>query len=130
MKVIESAPHFFVTDIHRSVRFYVDVLGFAEPELWGDPPGFAMPHRDGFIVMLNQASADHVNPNGRRNGWDAYFWCQGVDAFYESIRNRAEIVHGPEDRALYGMREIGVRDPDGYMLVFAEDLQPATAPDA
>ena len=44
-------------------------------------------------------------------------------AFYESIKNRFDIVHGPEDRESYGLKEIGVRDPDGYMLVFAEDLK-------
>ena len=124
MKVLASAPHFFVRDLSRAVRFYVDVLGFDEPELWGDPPEFAMPARDGFMVMLAQADPDWVTPYGRRNCWDAYFWIKGVDAFYQAIRDRAEVVHGPEDRDLYGMREIGIKDPDGHFLVFAEDLHP------
>lgn len=124
MKVKASAPHFFVQDIHRSVRFYVDVLGFDEPQIWGDPPAFAMPARDGFIVMLNQAGPELVKPNGAIDCWDAYFWCDEVDAFWQSIRTRVDVVHGPEDRDLYGMREIGIRDPDGYMLVIARDLHP------
>ena len=64
MKIQSSAPHFFVRDIHVSVRYYVDVLGFDEPDLWGKPPVFAMPSRDGFIVMLNQA--DGIDPAPRR----------------------------------------------------------------
>lgn len=124
MKLLSSAPHFFVSDLMKSVRYYVDVLGFDEPRLWGDPPAFAMPARDGFIVMLNQSHHDEPTPNGRFDHWDAYFWCQGVDAYHEQLVEKgADIVHGPEVRELYGMKEVGVRDPDGYMLVFAEDIE-------
>ena len=126
MKINASCPHFFVSDIQRSVRFYVDVLGFREPRMWGDPPGFAKPDRDGFIVMLNQGDPEYVKPNGLNDCWDAYFWCDGVVEFFESIKDRCDVVHGPEERELYGMREIGIRDPDGYMLVFAEDMNPQT----
>ena len=122
MKILASAPHFFVRDIERSVRFYVDVLGFDEPRLWGEPPSFAMPSRNGFIVMLNQAKEEYVQPSGPLDCWDAYFWCDDVDAFWSTIRDSVDVVHGPEDREAYGMREIGIRDPDGYMLVFAHDL--------
>ena len=52
MKIIASAPHFFVTDLMKSLDFYVDVLDFEKPRLWGEPPDFAMPWKDGCIVML------------------------------------------------------------------------------
>ncbi len=122
MRILASAPHFLVADLRRSIRFYVEILGFEQPRLWGDPPAFAMPSRDGFVVMLNQAGPDHIRTNGSRKHWDAYFWCEQLDAFWQSVRDKVDVVHGPVDRALYGMREIGLRDPDGYMLVFAEDL--------
>lgn len=122
MKIQSSAPHFFVRDIHRSVRFYVDVLGFDEPQLWGDPPAFAMPSRDGFIVMLNQSDEKNVRPNGDIECWDAYFWCDDVDAFWKEIKDEVRAFHRPQNRDDYGMREIAVADPDGYMLVFAHDL--------
>ena len=125
MKITSSAPHFFVSDLLQSVRFYVDILGFVEPELWGEPPVFAMPSRDSFVIMLNQAGREKVTPNGLINCWDAYFWCDNVDEFYLAIKDKADIVHGPEDRKEYGMREIGIKDPDGYMLVFAHDLRPS-----
>ena len=123
MKIVSSAPHFFVRDIRASVRYYVDVLDFSEPDLWGDPPVFAMPQRDGFIVMLNQADSIEPHPNGAKDCWDAYFWCDDIGDYYQQLLDRgANMIHGPEERQLYGMREIAVRDPDGYMLVFAEDM--------
>ena len=32
-------------------------------------------------------------------------------------------ISGIEERLLYGMREVEVYDPDGYKLVFAEDIK-------
>ena len=124
MKIHASSPYFFVSDIEKSVRFYVDILGFDQPKLWGDPPMFAMPSKDGFIVMLNQDESKVPHPNGRDKCWDAYFWCDAVDEFYQSIAEKGvDIVHGPEIREDYGMKEVGIRDLDGYMLVFAEDIE-------
>ena len=121
MKIKGSAPYFFVSDIQRSVRFYVDVLGFTEPKMWGDPPGFAMPHKDGFVVMLNQEDGKSPRPNGPGE-WDAYFWCDEVNRFFEEIKDKCEIAYGPQDQPYYGMREVAVLDPDGHMLVFAADM--------
>jgi len=124
MRITSSSPHFFVNDLLKSVRYYVDVLGFNEPELWGEPASFAMPSKDGFIIMLNQADTKTPTPNGVGDCWDAYFWCDGVDDYYAGLIERgADIVHPPEVQASYGMKELGVKDPDGYTLVFAEDIE-------
>ena len=50
-----TAPFFVVRNLKESVEYYHRVLGFNLPELWGEPPTFAMPSRDGFIFMLYQA---------------------------------------------------------------------------
>lgn len=118
-----SAPHFLVRDVVAAGRYYEEKLGFRIPEYWGDPPRFAMPHRDAFIIMLNQVDRIPPRPCGAENIWDAYFWCRGLSDIYDEFkRSGADIVHGPEDRPSYSMREIAVRDLDGYMLVFAESL--------
>lgn len=123
MRIRSSAPHLLVSDLPRSVDWFVDVLGFERPPLWGDPPGFAMPKKDGFIVMLEQRSGAEPRPHGAVNCWDAYFWIEGVDAFAASLSEMgADIAELPIDRPEYGMREFSVRDPDGHLLVFGEDL--------
>jgi len=123
MRVRSSAPHVLVSDLRRSVDWFVDVLGFERPELWGDPPGFAMPERDGFIVMLEQRAGVEPRPHGAVNAWDAHFWSEGVDAFAaELIAVGADVVEMPVDRPEYWMRELFVRDPDGHLLVFGQDI--------
>ena len=122
-KIVASSPHLLVKDVVVAGSYYEQKLGFTSAEYWGDPPTFAMLHRDNFIVMLNQVDRLPPNPNGREDVWDAYFWCTGVDELHEEFaRSGARIYHEPVNREAYGMREMAVRDIDGYLLVFAENL--------
>lgn len=50
-----------------------------------------------------------------------YFETKNVRAFYEMARkNRLKFVW-PLEKMTYGTLEFGVRDPDGYILAFAEE---------
>jgi predicted lactoylglutathione lyase len=123
-KIIASSPHFLVKDVVAACACYQDKLGFTIPEYWGEPPTFAMPRRDKFIVMLNQVGCVPPHPNGKEEIWDAYFWCNGVDELFDEFtQSGADIFHEPVNREVYGMREIAVRDLDGYLLVFAEEIE-------
>ena len=58
----------------------------------------------------------------RRGGvWDAYIRMDGVKEFYEAIKDRVEIKL-PLRKQPYGDWEFEVRDPNGYVLVFSEQL--------
>ena len=118
-RIIGSAPQFFVTDLARSLDFYCDVLGFERPRLWGDPPFFAMPQRDGHIVMLNQNDAAPRNNGGQ---WDAYFWVDDAGALSEEFAAKGAVfLYGPELKD-YGCFEFALHDPDGYVLAFAHEV--------
>ena len=119
-----TAPLFLVKDLHASVDYYHDALGFDRPKLWGEPPNFAMPARDGFIVMLRQAAADMtILPNGSQQGcWDAYVWIRDADELFAEMKGNGAIVeYEPCIREHYDMKEFAVRDPDGYILAFGQD---------
>ncbi len=129
-----SAPFFIVADVVKAAEFYRDVLGFDLPRFWGEPPCFAMPRRDGFVVMLQQADDPaRVHPNGGAKGcesWDAYFWVRDADALFAEFSDHSvEVVYPPTDQEYYGMREFAIRDLDGYILAFAHDTG-EQAPDA
>jgi hypothetical protein len=62
-----------------------------------------------------QLSAKH------RREVDLYAYTGDVDAFYERIKNRVEIVEGPHNM-FYGMREIIVRDLNGFWITFGQQV--------
>jgi len=125
-RIVSSCPLFLVQNLQRSLDFYCDKLGFSRPKLWGDPPGFAMPDLDGFIIMLSQTEdSTKIRPNGQyKDTWDAYFWVKNAQQLYEEWKSKnVDFGYKPERKEQYGMLEFTVRDPDGYLIAFASDLE-------
>lgn len=119
------APSLLVADIASAAAYYADTLGFTVPRLWGCPPSFCIACRDGLRVMLSQvADPALVRPNGAlADQFDVYFWVRDADALFAEFQaNGADVVFGPVDRPLYGLREFAARDPDGHVLVFAHPI--------
>jgi len=126
-----GATVFLVSDVGATARWYCDVLGFvfntfpdAEPFEW------ASVRRDSVEIMLQRSDGyqkpdlDPLRPGG---AWNAYFYVTEVDRLFESIRDRATIRRTPVDQP-YELREFEIADPNGYVLVFGENLRgPASA---
>jgi uncharacterized glyoxalase superfamily protein PhnB len=54
--------------------------------------------------------------------FDVYFWVDDVDTFHHEVAGRgADVIQTPTDQG-YGLREIRVRDPFGYILAFGSPL--------
>ncbi len=124
--LVGSAPYFVVSDLAASLDYYCDVLGFARPHLWGEPPTFAMPDRNGFIFMLKQVSnKEFIQPNRRRGGhWDAYVWVKNVRALYAEFEaNGAEFAYRLTHQDEYNNIEFAVYDPDGYFIAFGQGAE-------
>ena len=122
-QLIGTAPYFVVRDLLKSVDYYHEALGFERPKLWGDPPEFAMPKRDGFIFMLKQADdGQTITTNRDQNGyWDAYVWVTDVEGLFGEFReNGAEIDYEPKVMSDYDMVEFAIKDPDGYVIAFGQ----------
>jgi uncharacterized glyoxalase superfamily protein PhnB len=129
-RVTGIAPFFLVADVVRAAEHYRDKLGFSiVGYFFEEPPVFAMVGRDDRIVMLSLMDAGRGGSNRRHKGdaLDAYFWVDDVDGLYAEFRqNGADIVSPPQTQ-VYGMRELEVRDGDGYVLCFGQDI-PAKPP--
>lgn len=118
-----TAPYFVVRDLSKSIDYYHNALGFSKPALWGAPPSFAMPSREGCIFMLKQAEEGvAITPNRNQSGyWDAYVWVNDVDTlFAEFKKNKAIIDYEPCIQEEYDMKEFAVKDPDGYVIAFGQ----------
>jgi uncharacterized glyoxalase superfamily protein PhnB len=115
---------FPVADISATIRWYEDQLGFAaDPFPPAEPYVFAILRRDEIEIMLQRIDG-YEKPDiyGSRSGgvWDAYITVEGVRDLYESVREKATIVQ-PLRQQPYGMWEFEIKDPNGYVLVFAEE---------
>jgi len=122
--VIESvAPQFTVSDVVRTAEYYRDVFGFEIRGYWGEPPVFAIVARDSVELYFNLAAPDTVPRTGRVDGgYDAYFKVRGVEALAAALKKQgAEVIEGPEVRE-YGMVELVVRDCNGLILAFGEEV--------
>jgi catechol 2,3-dioxygenase-like lactoylglutathione lyase family enzyme len=76
--------------------------------------------RDG--VVLQFLGGDTPWPAPPSLTGTLYFYPESVDDLHEHIRSDIEPDWGPEDRE-WGMRELGLRDPNGYFLTFTEQAR-------
>jgi uncharacterized glyoxalase superfamily protein PhnB len=122
------APYFLVADVVRAAEHYRDALGFSiRGYFFEDPPVFGMVARDGVTIMLSriERSRGGSNRDHKDVGIDAYFWIDDADALFHEFRAAGANLLGPPVLRGYGMKELEVRDLDGYVLCFGQDV-PAT----
>jgi uncharacterized glyoxalase superfamily protein PhnB len=129
-RITGIAPEFLVADVVKAAEHCRDRLGFTiRGYFFEDPPVFAMVGRDEQIIMLSliENGRGGSNRSHKREAIDAYLWVDDVDALHaEFLRNGVDIIMPPTLR-IYAMKEIEVRDLDGYVLCFGQDVpQPAT----
>ena len=110
-RISKACPMFASADIHRSVAWYRDRLGF---DVERDRSHYGIVRRDMVEVPFRPACGDHDGAGGA-----AYFRVEDVDGLYRDMRGAAEggAIAPPSERR-GGMREFDVRDPDGNLLRF------------
>jgi catechol 2,3-dioxygenase-like lactoylglutathione lyase family enzyme len=124
-RMTRSACYFLVDDVFATAEFYRDVLGFTFDGFFGVPPAFVIVERDDVSIMFRQVQPPG-KPVARSNStvmndtFDAYVYVSNVDQLAAELRARqADIVEGPVDR-IYDMRELLVRDCNGYIIAFGQ----------
>ena len=125
LHVRSVSPLLEVFDMDRSIRFYRDLLGFAvvatsTPENYA----WALLRLDDANIMLNTAYDEGERPDApdaprERGHGDTtlFFACPDVDAAYDHLVSRGLDMPKPTI-APYGMKQLFLRDPDGFGLCF------------
>ncbi|HEX2269780.1 MAG TPA: VOC family protein [Pyrinomonadaceae bacterium] len=116
-----------VFDMPASVRFYRDVLGFEiveTSERQGDQFDWGWLRLNNANLMLNTAYEQEYRPAepdpariASHGDTCLYFSCPDVDGAYRHLREHGVDVKEPKV-AFYGMKQLYVKDPDGYSLCF------------
>ena len=117
-----------VFDMKTSVAFYRDRLGFSvvetSPPRGTDDFDWALLKLDGTYLMLNTAYEEDARPSSpdparvsAHADTGLFFGCDDVDGAFATLRARGVRVDPPKV-APYGMKQLYVTDPDGYVLCF------------
>ncbi len=114
-------PSLYAPSLAEAVAFYVDTLGFRQTgsyredddtEIWAE-------------VALGEArvwffaNALDAHPQPSFSGL-IYVFVEDVDALSARLAGKLAFEWGPETQG-YGLRELGIKDINGYCLVFAQD---------
>ena len=126
MNVKKVTPVLFAAEIEPCVKFWVERFGFEKtvevPD--GNKLGFAIVQKGGVELMYQSfASADKDAPPAT-----AQAVRNGPTFLYVEVENLDEIIGAlkgvevamPERTTFYGSREIGVKDPAGHYVTFAQ----------
>jgi catechol 2,3-dioxygenase-like lactoylglutathione lyase family enzyme len=113
-------PALLVSDMRRSLDFYVDVLKFTQTGYYpieSDPIRTEV-RRDGVAIILYTGEF-HGNEAAPSFSGALYVFPQDVNRLADELHGKVPFAWGPHETE-FGTREFAIRDPDGYTLVFAE----------
>jgi len=119
-KIIGSRCVLAVRDLEVSTNYYVDVLGFRKDPI--DAAGWSFLTRDNFRVMLGECRG--IPPAGELgdHSYFAYWNTDSIDDLYQELLSRgALITSAPTDKP-WGLREFGLRTPDGHRIVCGQPI--------
>ncbi len=113
-------PMIHVPDVRATVDWYQNI-GFDVVQTYdnGTPDGlsFAIMSFGGSRVMFNQGGETSTK---RRREVDLYANVDEVDELYSRLKDRVDVIEGPHDM-FYGMREIIIRDLNGFWITFGQE---------
>ena len=117
LNVKQSVPFFMVTNMEKSLFFYVERLGFAIKNKW-EPGGkieWCWLQLDDASIMLQEY---RENPQIEKlgQGVSIYFICEDALMIYQQISSRGFSCSEPF--VGNNMWVVGLKDPDGYNIFF------------
>lgn len=126
MSVKKITPVLFAAEIEPCVKFWVERFGFEKtvevPE--GDKLAFAIVQKGGVELMYQSfASADKDAPAStaaavRKGPTFLYVEVENLDDVIGTLKGVPVVM--PVRTTFYGSREIGVTDPAGHFVTFAQ----------
>jgi uncharacterized glyoxalase superfamily protein PhnB len=122
-------PNLMVQDVNKSIDFYRNVLGFEVIATVPDSGKFDwawMKHGTVELMVQTMPSLVQDLPEFKGKSIGAtqtlYTKVENVKRLFEQIKGRAHVVLGLKT-TFYGMEEFSIKDPDGYLITFASEVE-------
>jgi uncharacterized glyoxalase superfamily protein PhnB len=122
-KIVNSRCVLAVRDLSVSTRYYIDVLGFQRDPI--NAPGWSFLTRDRFRVMLGECSDAQPASELGDHSYFAYWNIEGVDELYAEFVAKGAMVTSPPTDKPWGLREFGLKTPDGHRIVCGQEIATA-----
>src|SRR5689334_9093787 len=113
-------PMIHVPDVRAAMEWYQSI-GFTAVR-WNDQDGYM----DWVLLSFGNGNV-MFNEGGKpstadRREVDLYLHVENVDALYEELKERVNVVETPHD-TFYGMREVIIRDLNGFWITFGQEIE-------
>ena len=115
MRFTALVPMLHTTDMDGTKKWYESVLGFRCVGEMGDE--WCRLERDDVAIMfmrIDQMGTPHATAT-------QYIYMDDVAGFWDTIKDRCIAEWGPEEMP-YGMLEFAIKDPNGYLLSFGQEV--------
>lgn len=121
------SPNIFVKDMNKSIEFY-KTLGFNLVSTVPDSGDvvFALMNCGSVVFMFQTfASLGSEIPEISRNDGGSlllYIQMKNIKEYFESVKDKVLVLKGIE-KTFYGTLEFSIKDVNGYVLTFAEEIK-------
>jgi len=110
-------------DLQATIAFYTAILGFTLCGTFG-PEGetrWCTMTREGVDIMFHLPN-EVTNYGQILLTGSLYIYVDGVNVLWEQIKDKVEVLYEPENFE-YEMREFAIKDNNGYILNFGEEVK-------
>lgn len=118
-QVVHTRHVLAVKNLKTAADYFVDKLGFDRDFT---APGWEFLSFGIFKVMLGECTGAQWAHETGDHSWFAHCLVENVDDVYNEFIERGAEIISPIKTQPWGIRDFGVRTPDGHRIVFGQEM--------
>lgn len=118
-KVVHTRHVLAVNDLAASAAYFIDKLGF---ERDFTAPGWEFLSFGMFKLMLGECTDEVPAEETHNHSYFAHVLVENVDEVFAEFLERGALLNSHPDDKPWGLREFGVRTPEGHRITFGQLL--------
>jgi len=116
-KVIHTRHVLAVNDLAAAARYFVDCLGF---ERDFTAPGWEFLSFGAFKLMLGECPDEVPAGNTDNHSYFAHVLVEDVDSIFAEFSAKGALLSSQPGDKPWGLREFGVKTPEGHRITFGQ----------